>query len=250
MGALQQALLGYPPPSGGGDFITTNVFNRVRASDVGGLNNGDPMTNWIDSINGYTWVPTNNPTWRSADGPNSKPCVRFAGASQQYFTGPDWSGLGLTQVESWVIVKVNNDPPASLALSGIWSLNNVGSDVFRLCLFPFTDGKVYETAFTVGVRTENDFATTLAQWNAYAVRNDGTGSGFNNFLNGTAGSTPQTNGIVNPATTYLGRSAVTGLNAYLDGDIAEWWCVSASTAGAQRTSMNDYCLSEYGITVI
>ena len=176
-------------------------------------------------------------------------CVRFASASTEYFTGPNWNGLGLTQAEVWVIIKVNNDPPGALADCGIWALND-GTDIFRLCLFPFTDGAVYDTPFTQGTRTSNNFATTLAQWNAYYVSNSAGGPNtFNNFLNGTAGSTPQNNGVVSPATVYLGRSSVTGFDAYLNGDVAEFFVFSVSTSGAQLSSIKSYMLSFYGITV-
>lgn len=233
-----------------GDFDTANMFVRLRAADITGKSNGDVMGTWLDtSGNGYNFSPTNGPTYRSADGPNSQPCVRFAAASSQYFTGPDWSGLGLTAVEVFIVIKKNADPAASLATAGIWSFNNQ-NDIFRLCLVPFTDGTCLDTCFTNGTRTSNNFATTLAQWNVYNVRNDGSAAGYNNYLNGTAGSTPQTNGVISPAITYLGRSSSGGFEAYCDGDIAEFFAFSAITAGAQRTSINDYLFNFYGITVI
>lgn len=250
MGAIHQALLSVAPPAGGGgDFDTTNMFFRLRAADVVGLSNGDPMGTWLDtSGNGYDFSPTNGPTWRSADGPNSQPCVRFAAASSQYFTGPDWSPLALTEIDLFIILLKNADPAVSLATAGLWSFNDVTSDVFRLCLVPFTDGNVYDTPFTVGTRTSNNFATTFAQWNQYRVKNQhAVGSAFNNFLNGVAGSTPQTNGVVSPSTTYLGRSKTASNDAYCDGDIAEIFGFSAFTAGAQLTSINDYFLSFYSL---
>jgi hypothetical protein len=146
------------------------------------------------------------------------------------------------------VVKKVADPAPASAKSGFWTLSG-RSDVFGLCLVPFTDGTCIDSAFTAGTRSITDFTSTLAQWNLYYVKNIHAGAtAFNHYLNGVAGN-PQTNGVVWPAVTYLGRSTDGSNNWFADMDVAEFGVFTKSITGAQETGWKNYISSYYGLTI-
>lgn len=75
---------------------TSGLHMRLRADEITGLSNGDPVATWPDiSGNGRDATQATSgkrPTWQSA-GVNGRPAVRFTLASSQYMATASWTEL-------------------------------------------------------------------------------------------------------------------------------------------------------------
>lgn len=255
MGAIHQALLSVSAPSGGGvsDFDPTGILWRIRAADITGFVDNDVInTNWLDtSGNGRHWSPNNTPRYRT-NVINGHPVVRFSqgGSGNDWFAGPNLSGLGLTEIDLFMLVKMTNDPAASSTASGFWHNNN--PHVQGATHFPFTDGVIYMGAHIV-TSTDSRVAVnptpSLAAWRLLRVT---AKTGTNNYtidLDGVNIATATRNNLVFTSDNRLGESRNDSTGFYLSGDVAEYFAFSVKRDATQTTEIHDYLDSFYATSL-
>ncbi len=231
---------------GGGDLQA-----RWRGSDIVGLSNGDEISTWNDSSgNGHdaTGVVNNTkkPTYRSSDGPNSKPCVRLQINSTGiggYFTLPNFL-TGFTAGHYFAVLKTDIEP--AIISKCAPPLGDWGSSFASGDLYPFvTDGKIYDGWGSTVRKSTGADPPALTNWHVYEVR---SASGvWSNYFNGSQLFTTGTNTVGWSTAPKIGRTNV-NLNT-LEGMIAEILFYTAIQSGAGLTAIYDYLESEYTITL-
>lgn len=263
MGAIHQALLSLPASaSGGGDFDETGLLWRIRASDIVGLSDGDPVPTWADtSGNGRDWAQAtsgNRPTFQTSE-INGHPAVQFATASSQYLNGPDLSGLGLTEADVFIVLRSASDPHSATSKVGLWLLGDVNSSFLSLTEWPATDGLVKEGAFypngPANARIQFDFAS-LTSWRLYRVtaktgQDGGITNNYLHYLDGVAGDSRNMSSLSFGATTYLGRASWNSgsSNSYWDGMVTEFFAFSSRRDSTQYGTIRDYVNDYYALSV-
>jgi len=209
--------------------------------------NGQSVTLWDNGFGNanYDAQQTNassRPTWRSADGPSSRPTIRFAGASTQFFDFVSGSLSALTAGEIFVVMKRNADPAASAALSGFWAMGS-STEVSLQAHVPFTDGTVYENFGTTTRQTTINPTPSLASWCLYNV--SAAASDFNARINGTSFYSTATNTVGFATAPKIGVSVA----VHYDGDFAEIIMYNAKLSTADRAGVNGYIATKYGLTI-
>lgn len=240
---------------GGGDpgFDFTNMLWRVRGSDIGGLSHLDEITTWDDTSG-------NNRDFSSADPDkpefhtnqiNGHPAVYFGGQSVQHsFVGPDISGLSLTEIDLFVVLKTDADP-AVAAANGLWELNDADY-VNAHTQYPNTGGTVHMTACLPSgqARLSVDPTPALTSFRLLRVT---AKTGSNNYtmdLDGTNIAAGTRTSLVFPAATFLGRASDSGGTAYYKGHIAEYSTFSTKCGSTQYNTIRDYVNTYYALSVI
>ncbi|NIP33917.1 MAG: hypothetical protein GWN18_03155, partial [Thermoplasmata archaeon] len=72
---------------------------------------------------------------------NGHPCLDFNGTDQLLGYGANYPLSGKTDAEIFIVLKMDADPAASAATSGLWLFNNLDFDAHH----PYTDGQIYES---------------------------------------------------------------------------------------------------------
>ncbi len=171
---------------------------------------------------------------------NGLPIIRFDGTDDFLNIG-DLSAL--TAAEIFIVVKIDNDPPALAAQSGLWSMGTDG--VTPDTHFPFTTGDIFDV-FGTTVRKPSIIPTiALDQWNIYNVVS--ISGEWTNRINTVQQHTTGTNTVGFVATAKIGIS--NGGTFFLDGDIAEIILYNAKLSTEDRTQLNAYLSNKYGITL-
>lgn len=259
MGVLQQALISARTVGGGGgagDFDYTNLLWRVRAADIGGLSDGDPISTWSDtSGNGRHWASdgTHKPLYQTNE-LNGHPVVEFRGpTNQDHFIGPDLSS-GITEIDLYIVLKAASDPPSNVNQVGLWFLTPMSSSFFSLTEWPATDGAIKDAAFNVGTGSDRlvaDPAASLTSWRLYRLTPKTGTNNFKMYLDGTTLETRTFPTLGFPSLTYLGRASWNsgGSNSYWIGKVAEFFAFSTVCGSTQYGTIRDYVNSFYALSV-
>lgn len=172
---------------------------------------------------------------------NGHGVARFDGTAD-HLAGPDFSSL--TAGEIFVIVKIDTDPPAAEAQTGLW---HFGDDaVSPNGHFPFTDGAIYEGFGTDTRKTVGDPTPSLAT--AFRLYNVVSASGsFAAFLDGTEIFSTGTNTVAFDSAPHIGKSDAS--LHFLDGDIAEIILFSSPLSAGDKTLLKDYFADRYALTI-
>lgn len=214
-------------------LYTDSALTTPVASDA------DPIGGWVDqSGNSRNWTQGTSgarPTYKTSI-VNGQPVVRFDG-TDDFFGGPNLSGL--TAAEVFVVVKCNADPSSA---NGLWLL---GSDASQNTHFPFSDGTLYDTCMTTARKNTGNPTPSLASFRLYNVVS--TSSEWTSFIDGTQFYTTGTNTVGGNSATRLGRPLDTG--SYFGGDIAELIIYSAKLSAGDKTDVEAYIASRYGLTI-
>lgn len=234
---------------GGGTFDQTGILWRTRSDDITGLSDADLLTTWEDlTVNNRDWVGTGSkPNYEaSVDGHKA---VRFnrAGNANTFLTGPDLSGLSLTEADVFIILKLALDPPVSTGLTGLWRFNDAAG-TFSATLFPYTDSICRQSAFLSGgsdTRLTVDPTPSLASWRLYRlVAKTGTNE-YQHWIDGANNSQTTNNTLQFPSTTYLGQSVSSGGNFFLNGWVREFFAFDTKRDATQVTEIKDYVNGYY-----
>lgn len=208
-----------------------------------GLVDNDPMGQLTGQANGRHWTESNasnKPTFKENQINSTLAAVRFAGSPRAFGTGPNMSAL--TEGHIFLIVKIDNDPAAASATSGLWK---IGTDALQNDHYPFTTGQVFMGPGTNNRVSATNPTTNLTNWNVLEVvtkSND-----YRIVLNGTetifsSGSAT----IAYTSTPKLGNSLTT---PYLLGYIAGMYMFSAKLGTTDRATMVTYINSRFGLSM-
>ncbi len=246
MGAGQQVLICGGGTGGGGPSDPSTIANlelwlHGRSVAVG---DGNPVTTWADSSGNARdagAIGASRPTLRSTGGPNSQPCLEFDG-SDDSMTLPDFA-TGFTAGHLFIVVKIDNDPPASGGVAGCpLRVSTSGGDA---SFYPFTDGVVYENWGSTTRKTVANPTPSLAAWHVYEIVSKA--SSWKAFINGTQIGSTDTGNTVGFVSVL--RIALNANSNRLDGRIAEIIWYSAEKTGADLTAIKTYLNFWTGITI-
>lgn len=234
--------------SGAGDLgagtpsSIVSIWEWWEPSREVGLVDNDPMGQLTGQANGRHWTESNasnKPAYKTNQ-INSLPAVRFAGSPRAFGSGPNMSAL--TNGHIFLIVKVDADPAASSATSGLWV---IGTDAINNDHFPFTSGQIFMGPGTNARVTMTNPSTNLTNWNVLEIVTNS--SDYRAVLNGTEtifSSIIAT--IAYTSTPKLGNSLTT---PYLTGYIAGMYMFSAKLGTTDRAAMVTYINSRFGLSM-
>jgi len=232
--------------SGGGGpapFNPASVGTLVwwlRGDDV--TLNGADVSSWNDkSGNGRHWTQGT-----AADQPlfvasaiNGRPGVAFDGANTEFLNGPNINALGLTAAETFIVLRLVNDP-APVANEGLWRIGSVGASASR---FLGTTGGINED-FGRATATVflGDPTVSMTSPRIYSVV--ASASELTNYIDGVQLATT-TNTVAWETAPWLGKSAAVGFNFY--GTICEWFTYTAKLSAPNRATVIAYLKARYAI---
>jgi len=236
------------------DFDFTNILWRIRAADIGGLSDGDPVTTWLDiSGNSRDWSSsghTNKPKYKVSQ-INGHPAVRFDdNGLQNYFDGPNLSGAGLSEVDLYIVVKVDADPASDATVMGLWNFNSANYND-ALTQYPDTSGVIKMTAFlpSTEVSLDNNPTPALTSWRLLRVTAKTGTSNYKMDLDGSNIATGTRTTLTFPAVTHLGRSVSNLGSTWMRGYIAEFFAFSSKCDATQLATIHSYLNSFYGFSL-
>ncbi len=230
--------------SGGGP-PAANLQLWLKADAITGLNDGDRVTTWIDSSgnsrDATQSVAADKPTYKT-NILNGKPVVRFAASNSEFMNLPDFL-TGFSAGEIFIVVKLNNDPPA-VGDGGIW---NFGSDGIATH-YCYIDGVVYDEFATTARKDTGNQTPSLAAWRLYNISSQA--NEWTSRLDGTQVFTTATNTVGWTTSPTIGTSTVGATPTYYcDGDIAELLLYSAVLSASDRTAVKTYIAAKYNLTL-
>lgn len=235
---------------GGPSFDETNGLWRIRAASESYADN-DLVGTATDLFgNGMDWTAT------GADRPIFKTNQINGHAAYRFLTkrsfGPNLSGLGLTEIDVFIVVWVDTDPPALGGETGLWTLNN-HDGTFSAGAYPYIDGTIYEAAFLSGLSDQRmtvNPTPTLASPRLYRVT---AKTGSNNYtmdLDGVNIATATRATLQFPSAPELGNSRNDSAGNSLHGYIAEFFAFSTKCDATQFGTIRDYCNDFYSMSVV
>lgn len=225
---------------------------RVSAADIVGKSDGD-------GLNAVVWEDTsgNNRDWTFEDclyqtnEVNGHPAVQFRGQSNNdRVVGPNLSGLGLTEIDVYLVVQAFADPATGGATYGLWQFNNADYATAH-SQYPDTGGTIRMTAFLPSTETRMsvDPTPSLTAWRLLRVT---AKTGSNNYtmdLDGANLGTETKTSLVFPATTYLGEGSTNGGTARFKGMVTEFFAFSTKCGSTQLGTIHSYLNTEYGFSL-
>jgi hypothetical protein len=200
----------------------------------------DPVGRWADKSGAgrhHTQsADAKRPALRKA-AQNARDALEFDGANDCFNAAVSFQALAAGT--AFFVVKIDQDPPATSAVSG---LCNYGSD--SNVHFPFDgDGVIYDNWGTTARKTTVNPATTLAQWNVYAAAS--AAGAWANWLNGAQLFTTGTNTVgwvAQPSCRLGANSAETFL---LDGRIGEVVVYDSFLPAGNRQAVEAYLKAKW-----
>ena len=229
-------------------ITSANILQWCEMRLLTGLVDGDPITTFTDQCgNGNHWSQSTSgakPIWKASI-VNGHAVGRFDGTDDHFTLGSDILS-GKSGGEVWVVVKIDTDPPASSAQSGLWKMDGDGTNAVH---YPFTDGQLYE-AFGSTARKATGVNPTpaLTGWRLYNVSSKN--SEFKIRLDGTEIFSTTTNTFASMGSTRtLGRSVSLFGNVHLDGDLAAICITDNVVNSTDRGIINDTFEAIYGLTI-
>lgn len=201
--------------------------------------NGATVASWLDkSGNGRNWTQASAPLQPTyvASAINGRPGLSFSAAATQYLSGASLAAL--TAAEVFYVLQLNADPPATAAKS---ALSRFGTSA-SIDNVPFTDGVIYDGAFSTARKTTGNPTPSLASPRIYSVVS--IANEWTSYIDGVQFFTTATNTFGGQSSPYIG--ATPGSN-YLDGLLCAVIVYSAKLSAADRATTIAYLKSRYGI---
>lgn len=185
-------------------------------------------------LHGQHWTQVTSsyyPTFKTAIINSLAVSRHVLGATPKAWTGPSMKTLKAAHL--FIIVKINNDPPASATKTGLVTLGSSGSNSH----YPFTDGSIYDDSFSTTRQTVGNPTPALTSWRLYEIIS--TTTEWTALLDGTQLFTTATN-----TPSFLGNNLTTlgtnlGSLQALEGDIAGVYMFVAKL-GSERTEVVNY----------
>ena len=203
---------------------------------------GGLVTSWNnqgldDHFHSHTATGTQRPTYNATDANfNSEPSLTFNGTSN-FVADTSFNSTGLTEAELFLVGKIDNDPPAASAQSGI-SLFGSGTTSH----FPFTNSSIFESFGTTLRKSVGNPTDSLASPFIYNIISQ---SGeFTANINGSQIFTTATNTVGwNVGFTRIGVSS--GGSIFYDGEMVTWIVFDFILSGEQRSELYTALESKY-----
>ena len=231
---VTNAVAEWTPPSG--------LVYWFAARKLTGTNDGDRLGTLQDfsgnSYHGWQTTADQKPYY-IANQVNGKPAFRFYDHTNYFVLSNVLSGL--TAGELFMVVKVDADPPASSADSGIWALGSDTSDNH----FPFTDGNIYDGFGTTSRKSTGNPSLSLTSWRLYNVQSGA--SAWTNLIDTAVHFSTGVNTVGWETTPLLGNSKST-LTYGMDGMIAELLLFNAILSPANRSSVTAEMDAQYNLS--
>ena len=167
----------------------------------------------------------------------------FTGSAQQYVTLPSMAAL--TKGEVYLVIRLQNDPPPSPSLVGLWDQGFGNSS--NWVSFPYTSSHIFDSWGSSVVRDLGTSHPSLTnRFRVYNVRSD-AGLWVAGF-DGQAIFSTATNTTQFIATPSLGRSVPTAsAPSWLDGWIAQYFVYSAIRTDAERAALIGSLITTYAL---
>ena len=229
---------------GGADVPFGNLALWLKA-DSGLVQGGGsmPVNQWVDqSGNGMNAIqnsPYNRPQWVPG-ALNGIPAVQFNGSS--FFNLPNFLG-GTVGAEAFVMLRAATNTPA--VTSELWSFG--GATTWHSA-YPAPDGSLAEdfgstTMMSLGVPAE-----PVNQYNVYEVM--GQNGSWAMWMNGILQDSTTNSVYGYNSTPMLGRRFTpgNGVDQYFNGAVAELLVFNRPLTDSERTNVNSYLITKYGLT--
>lgn len=235
-------------PEGPGDLA--EIWEYWEAAMEVGLNDTDPMAQFTGQVNARHFsqaTEANKPIYRTAQ-INGLPAVRFSGSPVCFVTGPDMSAL--TNAHCFLVVKVDDDSPATASVSGLWTM---GGDAVSPDTYPGTDTRIRMSVFYHTRLSWLGARPTLDSWRVLEIISQASTTSPNGLIWRIDGSALIAQGNTNPtangqAAPILGRSLASN---FLVGYIAGMYLFSSRLADAgDRGVMVDYINTKFGLSMV
>lgn len=207
---------------------------------IAGLVQDQDVSTWPDSSgNGNDATGVNGPSYQSSVNTiNSLPTVFCNAGLPEYFTiavnATGWSAATVA-----IVVDAAEDP-SSGGGAGLWTLSTADFNAH----YPYTDGVIYDNAFSTVRKTVGDPTPALTSPHHYIVTS--TAGAWTAYLDGTQLFTTGTNTFSGRNGFEIMRSSTSGSNA-LGGFIAELLIYDSVLAGADLTSLIAYLDNRFAL---
>lgn len=205
---------------------------------------GIVVTQWSDqSVNGRNYAHASlGPDFQAAGGPGGKSALYYSGASfaaARRLTGPSFAALA-GGADVFILSKRDNAAASDAGQGGLWRYGSAGSANH----VPFADGNVYDS-FGSTTRQSAGSAGAHTAWsllNLISVAGEWTGRMNRVQFYTTAVNTVGWNG----ASSTIGCDP-TGGSTWLIGHIACVLMYAGKLSGGDRTAVENWFLSEWGV---
>lgn len=243
-------------------FVPTDISGLkfwVKADQIGGLSDGDPVSTWSDQSgvsNDVTASSTARPLYKIGI-QNGKPILRFDG-SNDAMAKASFSGIdGLSGMTIFIVVKQTSLATNNIYLSK-WNYNTQGS-------FAWQTGSVTNTEMTAyvanavndvgGNNTSSTDAGLTANFFLLEMVYDGSqGTAANRvkFYKNTTALTMSMTGTLPTALTTSTADFVLGsftgsLTRYFTGDMGEVLVYNSTLSGTDRAKVEAYLNSRWAL---
>ena len=168
---------------------------------------------------------------------NGLSIARFDGSSD-FFSVPNFL-TALSIGEVFIVVKIDTDPPANAAQTGLWK---IGSDTVATH-FPYTDSGVYDDFGSTVRKTSGNPTAALTTPRTYHVISKS--SLWTSWVNETQHYTTATNTVEFTIAGTIGKSSDAGNSYFLDGDIAEIVLYGAELSSADKALVAGYLTGKW-----
>lgn len=244
---------------GPGPNTLSNLELWLDAYQISGLADGAQISTWLDSsgngrdATGLVGTYPTKPKYRASLGPNSQPTVEMSAATDT--TGP-WFSLpnfltGFTAGDIFAVVKINGDPPNTLAARcapPYGDFGSAGDEYFpNHTLGGATAGVIFD-AFGSTVRKQTVNPTpALTSWRLYESRS--ASGAWSNHLDGVQLFSTATNTVGWSTTPFIGHSTTN--NKHLNGFISEIILYSRilNDTTERKAVIHAYLNTKYGLSL-
>jgi probable HAF family extracellular repeat protein len=233
----------------GGTLVSSNITITVglpqtnhlklwlKADAITTLTNNAPVASWPDSSglsnNATQSTSGNRPLWLT-NAVNGKPAIHFDGVNDSFLLPNLMSGA--TQAEAYVVLKAQNDTPASNR--GLWRFGSYATPANLR--YPGTDGVIVDEFGSTGASTVGDPAQAV---NVFHIFNVSSKSGeWSARFNGVPQYYTTNNTVGFNTTPTLGLGGV-----YFEGDIAEVLIFDMVLAASDRNLIGEYLNRKYAL---
>lgn len=232
-------IIGMTKPTGGWTpGSVSGLIHLCQIQDLA-LSDGDLISAWTDSSgngNNGSASGTARPTYKTGITASGKAVARFEG-SNNVITFSNFIS-SLTAGTLFLVIKIDNDPPAGASTSGCWNLGTAPQSSH----FPYSDGNIYEAFGTTARKTVGNPTPSLSSaFRTYIVTSKA--SEYKVYLDGSSIYSTATNTVGFPSSSItLGAN----LSSHkLDGDIAVFGLYNSALSSSDVASLHSYLNSNY-----
>lgn len=240
------------PSFGDGPDTITDLELWLDAFQIVGLSNDQEITTWEDESGNNrdatgVLITDFKPRYRTTDGPSSMPAVRLVSGAEGdkggYFTLPNFL-TSFTAGHGFAVVKMDSGNDNSTP-----AMSDFGTGTNFANFYAFSDNRIFnDFGSTVHQEVPNGYTGThpVTVWHIFEVR--ATASAWSARIDGDQVHFTGTNTVAWSTTPFIGHRALD--NGFSRGLVAEVFMYSRILNGTEYTTIKDYILAKYNITMI